>query len=110
MHAVQEAAKTLEPTLGIVADVSLALGREGSPDRIPDPDLYAQDLGQRRSALLKNWDLLHELRSVRPGKVPARGALRLEMEVAALAALAAALTDPGGSSAPPKAAGTAGRR
>jgi hypothetical protein len=105
MHAVQEAAKTLEPTLAIVADVSLALGREGSPDRIPDADLYAQDLGQRRDALLKNWDLLHELRNVRPGKVPAQGALRLEIEVAALAALAVALTDPVGSSAAPKAVG-----
>ena len=51
MYAVQEAAKTLEPTLGIVADVSLALGRERSPDQIPDADLYAQDLGQRREAL-----------------------------------------------------------
>src|SRR5262249_54840614 len=98
MHAVREAAKTLEPTLSIVADVSLALGREGSADRIPDADLYAQDLGQRRAALLRNWDLLHELREVRPGRVPEQGALRLVMEVAALAALAAALTDPAGSS------------
>ena len=105
MHAVQEAAKTLEPTLAIVADVSLALGREGPPDRIPDADLYAPDLGQRRDALLKNWDLLHELRKARPGKVPAQGALRLETELAALAALAAALTDPAGSSGPPKAVG-----
>ncbi len=103
MHAVQEAAKTLEPTLSIVADVSLALGREGSSDQVPDTDLYAQDLGQRRDALLRNWDLLHELRKVRPGKVPAQGALRLETEVAALAALAVALTDPTGSSGTHKA-------
>jgi len=105
MRAVQEAAKTLEPTLGIVADVILALGREESPDRIPDAGLYAQDLGQRRDALLKNWDLLHKVRNVRPGKVPARGALRLEIEVAALAGLAVALTDPVGSSGPSKGAG-----
>ena len=105
MHAVQEAAKTLEPTLGIVADVSLALGREGSPDQIPDPDLYAQDLGERRRALLKNWDLLHELRSARPGKVPGLGALRLDIEDDALAALASALIGTADSSAPPKAAG-----
>lgn len=105
MRAVQEAAKTLEPTLGIVADVSLALGREGPQDRIPDADLYAQDLGQRREALRKNWDLLHELRKVPPGKVPAKGALRLEVEVAALAALAEALTGPVGSTAPPRTEG-----
>jgi hypothetical protein len=105
LHAVQEAARTLEPTLGIVVDVSLALGREGSSDQIPGADLYAQDLGQRREALLKNWDLLHELRDAQPGKVPAKGALRLEVEVAALAALAAALTGSAGSSAPPKTAG-----
>ena len=98
IHAVQDAAKTLEPTLGIVADVSLALSRGGSPDQIPDPDLYAQDLGQRREALLKNWNRLHELRKVQPGKAPTRGALRLEVEVDAFAALAAALTGPVGSS------------
>jgi hypothetical protein len=100
IHAVQDAAETLEPTLGIVADVSLALGRGGSPDQVPDTDLYAQNLGQRRKALLKNWNRLHELRKVQPGEVPAEGALRLEIEVAALAALAAALTDPVGSSGP----------
>jgi hypothetical protein len=105
MHAVKQAAKTLEPTLGIVADVSLALSREGSPDQIPDADLYDQDLGQRRKALLKNWDLLHELRKARPGKVPGQGALRLKVEDAALAALATALTGPVGPPAPPKAAG-----
>jgi hypothetical protein len=103
MHAVQDAAKALEPTLGIVADVSLALGRGGSPDQIPDPDLYAKDLGQRRKALLKNWSRLHELRKVQPGKVPTGGALRLEVEVAALAALAAALTSPADSSGYPTA-------
>lgn len=105
MHAVREAAKTLQPTLSIVADVSLALGREGPQDRMPDADLYAQDLKQRREALLKDWNLLHELRKVRPGKVPGLGALRLEIEVAALAALAAALTSPAGSPGHPEAAG-----
>lgn len=105
IHAVQEAAITLEPTPSIVADVSLALGREGRSAPIPDADLYAHDLGQRRKALLKNWDLLHELRKVPPGKVPAEGALRLEVEVDALAALASALTDRGGSHEPAKATG-----
>jgi hypothetical protein len=109
MHAVQEAAKTLEPTLGIVADISLALGRDGSLAPVPGADLYAQDLGQRREALLENWDLLHELRQARAGKVPALGALRLQVEVAAFAALAAALADPGGTSGQAETAGVSAR-
>jgi hypothetical protein len=90
VRAVRAAAGTLEPTLSIVADVSLGL--ELSADLIPDTDLYAQDLGQRRAALLRNWERLHELRSVPPGKVPSPRALRLEVESEALAALAMALT------------------
>jgi len=90
VRAVRAAAGTLEPTLSIVADVSLGL--ELSADLIPDTDLYAQDLGQRRAALLRNWERLHELRSVPPVKTPSPRALRLEVESEALAALAMALT------------------
>jgi hypothetical protein len=90
VRAVQAAASTLEPTLSIVADVSLGL--ELSAGLVPDADLYGQDLGQRREALLRNWDRLHEARSVRPGKRPSPRALRLEVESEALTALAAALT------------------
>ena len=42
--------------------------------------------------LLRNWERLHELRSVPPGKAPSPRALRLEVESEALAALAMALT------------------
>ena len=49
---------------------------------------------------MKNWSRLHELRMVQPGKVPTEGALRLEIEVAALGALAAALTGPALSGIP----------
>jgi hypothetical protein len=90
VRATRAAAGTLEPTMSIVADASLGL--ELSADRVPDTDLYGQDLGQRREALLRNWDRLHELRSVAPGKAPSPRALRLEVESVALAALAAALT------------------
>ena len=90
VRAVRAAAGTLEPTMSIVADASLRL--ELSADLVPDADLYAQDLGQRREALLRNWDRLHELRSAPPGKVPSPRALRLEVESEALTALAVALT------------------
>jgi hypothetical protein len=90
VHAVQTAAGTLEPTMSIVADVSLALRL--SADVAPDTELYGHDLGQRRKALLRNWDRLHELRSAPPGKAPSPRALRLEVESEALAALAAVLT------------------
>jgi hypothetical protein len=91
--AVREAASSLEPTLSIVADVSLSL--ELSAEAIPDqPDLYAPDLARRRKALLANWTRLHELRSVQPtGRAPSPRALRLEVETEALAALATALTE-----------------
>ena len=46
VRAVRAAAGTLEPTLSIVADASLGL--ELFADQVPDTDLYAQDLGQRR--------------------------------------------------------------
>ena len=61
VRAVQAAASTLEPTMSIVADASLGL--ELSAGLVPDADLYGQDLGQRREALLRNWNRLHELRS-----------------------------------------------
>jgi hypothetical protein len=90
VRAVRAAAATLEPTMSIVADASLAL--ELSAGQVPDADLYAQDLSQRREALRRNWDRLHELRSVPPGKPPSPRALRLEVESEALTALAMALT------------------
>jgi hypothetical protein len=111
VQAVRAAARTLEPpTYSIVADVSLRL--ELSKEAMRDTRLYARDLGVRRTALLENWDHLHRLRSVPdPGRVPAPRALRLEIETAALAALAAALTEPDrqrGSSDPPAMVATPG--
>jgi hypothetical protein len=96
VRAVREAASSLEPTLSIVADVSLSL--ELSAAAVPeDPELYAPDLGRRRTALLANWNRLHEIRAVRPtGRAPSPRALRLEVETEALAALAMALTEAGG--------------
>jgi hypothetical protein len=95
VRAVQVAVGTLEPTMSIIADVSLGL--ELSAELIPDAHLYAQGLGQRREALLRNWDRLHELRSVIPRKAPSPRALRLEMEAEALTALARTLVRGDGS-------------
>jgi hypothetical protein len=97
VRAVRAAASALDPTLSIVVDASLGL--ELSAGLIADGDLYARDLGQRRAALLRNWDLLHQLRSVPSAKLPSARALRLEVETAALAALAVALAGGGGSAA-----------
>lgn len=99
VRAVREVAGTLEPTASIVADASLGL--ELSAGLIDDTRLYARDLGLRRGALLRNWDRLHQLRSVPPPKVPSARALRLEVEADALAALAAGLTGPRGAAAYP---------
>jgi transcriptional regulator with XRE-family HTH domain len=90
VRAVCAAAGVLDPTMSIVADVSLGL--ELSASLVNDADLYAKDLGMRRKALLKNWDRLHQVRSVAPAKLPSPRALRLEVEIQALAALATALT------------------
>ena len=95
VRAVRDAASSLDPTLSIVADVSLSL--ELSAAAIPEaPELYAPDVGRRREALLANWNRLHEIRAVPPsGRAPSPRALRLEVETEALAALATALTEAG---------------
>jgi len=92
VKAVKAAAGSLEPTYSIVADVSLGL--ELARDLMPDPELYAPDLGRRRAALLVNWERLHELRSAVPAvPVPTLRTLRLEIEGTVFNALASALTD-----------------
>src|SRR6266568_8106112 len=109
IRAVRAAAGTLEPTMSIVADVSLGL--ELSAALMPDVDLYAQDLGQRREALLRNWNRLHELRSAPPRKAPSPRALRLDVESEALTALASVLTrgasfaEPAGTTVVPRTRG-----
>lgn len=91
VQAVRAAAGAIEPTLSIVVDASLGL--ELSAGLIEDTDLYARDLGLRRDALLRNWNRLHQLRSVLPPKPPSARSLRLEVEAQALSALSAALTE-----------------
>jgi hypothetical protein len=90
VHAVRAAAVTLEPTMRFVVDASLNL--KLYEEQLPDTSLYAGELGQRREALLQNWDQLHKLESASPSKTPSPRALRMEVETEALTALAAALT------------------
>jgi hypothetical protein len=107
IQAVKDAAGALEPTYSIVADVSLGLGL--AADVMPDPELYAPDLGRRRTALLANWDRLHELRSGAPGGLaPTIRTLRLKVETDAFSALASALTDAGRRTSPWAQPGPAG--
>lgn len=94
VRAVRDAVSTLEPTQSIVADVSLGL--ELSKRDLPGSEIYADELGRRREALLKNWERLHELRSAPlAGAAPTLRTLRLEIERDSLSALAVALTDDG---------------
>jgi hypothetical protein len=92
---VRAATGSLAPTLSIVADVILRL--KLSDESVFDPPLYGPSLMDRRKALLANWDLLHNQRSVSPAPpVPKSGYLRLDLEAEALGALARALTAPAG--------------
>jgi hypothetical protein len=94
VRAVSDAVSTLEPTHSIVADVSLGL--ELSKRDLPESEVYADELGRRREALLKNWARLHELRSAPlAAAAPTLRTLRLEIERDSLSALAVALTDDG---------------
>jgi hypothetical protein len=93
VRAVQHAASIIQPTLSIIADVSLGLRLlEG---KVPDPELYGEDLDHRRKALLANWESMHALRSVTPAPpLPTLRTLRFELEAEALGALATILTAP----------------
>jgi hypothetical protein len=100
VDAVREAATALTATMRIIADASLCLRLYA--DRVPDADLYATDLEQRREAVLRNWDRLHQLESVSPGKPPSPRALRMKVESEALTALAVVLTASGSTRERPR--------
>src|SRR5436309_1742486 len=54
VRAVRNTAGLLDPTMSIVADVSLCL--KLFAEVVSDPKLYADDLGHRRKALLAHWE------------------------------------------------------
>jgi len=100
VRAVSAAAATLDPTYAIVADAVLGLRALG--DAVPDHDLYADKLEDRRKALISNWNALHELRSA-PSvpQIPTLRVLRLEVETTVLNALAQVLVAGPGQAPPP---------
>ena len=91
VQVVAEAARRLSPTDLIVADAVLALGllRDRMTDRTDLADVYADDLGERRTALADHWTDLHTLLDVAPSPatVTVRG-LRGSLEAATLGRLA----------------------
>ncbi len=108
VRAVRRAASSLEPTFSIIVDVCLCLRL--AADALPDSELYDDELGKRRDALLRNWAALHELRSVSPApRAPTLRKLRLTLEADALGALASALTAPTEGIAAARAVSPAGR-
>lgn len=88
---VTEAAGGLDPAELLVADAALALGvvRERAGDHPAVRGLAADDLGDRREALVRNWAELHDLLgAAQPRRLTVRN-LRGSVENRALGALAA---------------------
>ena len=93
VEVTREAAQRLPGTERIIVDVVLCLGllRDRVQAIAPslDDDLYADDLGLRRNALVAHWRELSEIVGVdRPAPAPTVRALRSSIEQAALNALA----------------------
>lgn len=83
-------ARELPPTEMLIADATLALGvvRDIAGEQQGMHLLYADDLAQRREALVDQWDALHALLDTEPPRQPTVRALRGTIEVTALSALA----------------------
>ena len=89
VEAVREAAAALPVTDSLVVDAALSLRlNEGAATRA---DLYAEDLSDRRLALIQEWDELHAAHGVPAPLTPTVRSLRLDREDAALGLLATAL-------------------
>jgi ribokinase len=89
VEAVREAAGALPVTESLIVDAALSLRLHAEP--ATGPDLYAAGLSDRRLALLREWDRLHEAQDVAPPPAPTARSLRLDREDAALGLLASAL-------------------
>ncbi|QRP44857.1 carbohydrate kinase family protein [Amycolatopsis sp. FDAARGOS 1241] len=91
VRVVADAVRRLPPTDRIVADAVLALGvlGEHAGDAPELAGLYADDLGERRSALSRNWVRLHALLDAVPAPpVMSVRSLRGSQEAQTLARLA----------------------
>lgn len=89
VQAVREAAAGLPVTESLIVDAALSLRLNA--EAATGSDLYAEDLSDRRLALLQEWDRLHAARGVLPPSAPTARSLRLDREDAALGLLASVL-------------------
>ena len=89
VEAVREAAAALPVSENLIVDaaLSLQLNAEGAAGA----DLYADDLSDRRLALIQKWDVLHAARGVKGPPPPTARSLRFDREDAALEMLAGVL-------------------
>lgn len=89
VQAVRAAAAGLPVTESLIVDAALSLRLNA--EAATGADLYAEDLSDRRLALLQEWDRLHTARGVLPPSAPTVRSLRLDQEDAALGLLASVL-------------------
>ena len=89
VQAVCEAAAALPVTEHLIVDAALSLRLNA--EAAAGADLYAEDLSDRRLALIQEWDRLHAARGVLPPPAPTVRSLRLDQEDAALGLLAGVL-------------------
>ena len=89
VEAVREAAAGLPVTESLIVDAALSLRLNAEAGA--EADLYAEDLSDRRLALIEEWDRLHTARGVLPPPAPTVRSLRFEQEEAALGLLAGVL-------------------
>lgn len=89
VEAVRAAAAGLPVTESLIVDAALSLRLNAEAGAAAD--LYAEDLSDRRLALIQEWDRLHTARGVRPLPAPTVRSLRLDQEDAALGLLAGVL-------------------
>ena len=79
----------LPVTESLIVDAALSLRLNAEAGT--GADLYAEDLSDRRLALIQEWDRLHAARGVAPPPAPTVRSLRLDQEDAALGLLASVL-------------------
>ncbi|GAB2538879.1 PfkB family carbohydrate kinase [Nocardia heshunensis] len=100
--AIRRVVRKLSVTDRVVVDAELCLGlmRENHPPDVDVDQLYSATLAERRNALVRNWQILHQVLGAvdHPPALSARALRGGGHEMAAFAALATLLTtlsDPG---------------
>jgi len=104
VEAVRAAAAGLPVTESLIVDAALSLRLNA--EVATGADLYAEDLSDRRLALIQDWDRLHTARGEQPPPAPTVRSLRLDQEDAALGLLASVLVGEELEQRLPRTAGT----